>query len=44
MEDILNTNWVLDYMETIFNFDDVILATEENVFIFGEVNKHGLLF
>jgi len=31
-------------MEAIFNFDDVILVTEENVFIFGEVKKHGLLF
>ena len=31
-------------MEAIFNFDDVILVIEENVFIFGEVKKHGLLF
>lgn len=32
------------YIEAIFNFDDVILVTGENIFIFGEVKKHGLLF
>lgn len=32
------------YVEAIFNFDGVILVTEENVFIFGKVKKHGLLF